>query len=89
MLVKRCREDQPLVWFFSYMIAQGKAGFESDAWDDLLWASQQSEQTENGPCKMLLLADIIYNRSDKMNPKYKSNFGAQISLVAMLVNQLT
>lgn len=38
---------------------------------------------------MSLLADIIYSLSDKMNPKYKSNFGAQISLVAMLVNQLT
>lgn len=38
---------------------------------------------------MLLLANIIYSWSDKMNPKYKSNFGAQISLVAMLVNQLT
>lgn len=71
------------------MVAQDKAEFESDAWDDLLWASQQSEQTENGPRKMLLLADIIYSRSDKMNLKYKSNFGAQISLVATLVNQLT
>ena len=50
---------------------------------------EQSEQTENGPFKMLLLADIIYSWSDKMNPKYKSNFGAQILLVAMLVNQLT
>lgn len=38
---------------------------------------------------MLLLADIIYSQSAKMNPKYKSNFGAQILLVAMLVNQLT
>lgn len=71
------------------MVAQDKSEFESDGWDDLLWASQQSEQTENGPRKMLLLADIIYSQSDKMNPKYKSNFGAQISLVAMLVNQLT
>lgn len=35
---------------------------------------------------MLLLADIIYSQSDKMNPKYKSNFGAQILLVAILVN---
>lgn len=55
----------------------------------LSWAYEQSKQTENGPFKMLLLADIIYSRSDKMNPKYKSNFGAQILLVAMLVNQLT
>lgn len=38
---------------------------------------------------MLLLADIIYHFPDKVNPKYKSNFAAQILLVTMLVNQLT
>jgi len=38
---------------------------------------------------MLLSGVIIYSCSDKMNPKYKSNFGAQILLVAMLVNQFT
>lgn len=38
---------------------------------------------------MLLLAGIIYHFSDKVSPKYKSNFTAQILLVTMLVNQLT